>query len=365
MSREKETFIPDHIKARLRQQQEEEEQRRREEEQRRQRPVSPQTVPSTPVRSKDEPKAAKPQVKPRVKIIVTKPSEKHAQKPFSFSLTHDTEKVTEKVQFSFTPDREKVQRKIDTNTVDDLMRSRPGGSLLRPKPSPTSTAGPQKVDDLMRRRSRHDAISTTKRQGVEAGIERVNELLRARTKATFRQMILPSASSARTAEVDQLMRERTTPALVTLGRSTEHRRKIAQIDSMMARLAKPNVQEPLRFKNGQNVVVWQHNTWVSCTINDMKRTNGQTFWSVTDTMNQTLWANNNDTMPASYVKETSGSLASVLATKLDGIISTLKQTNSEQMRGFKTILIELANELASLPNYKKSPRLVQAINSFT
>lgn len=337
------TVIPPHIKVRRRRR-EEEQRRQREEEQRRQRPESPPTRPGTP-QPKDKPKATNPQIK----IIDKKPAQKS-------------------LSFSFIPDRKKVQRKIDTNkidtnTVDDLMQSRLGGSLLRPRPSPTSTAGPQKVDALMRERTRHGAMSTTKRQGVEAGIERVNELLRARTKATFRQMILPSATSARTAEVDQLMRERTTPALVTLGRSTEHRRKIAQIDSMMARLAKPNVQEPLRFKNGQNVVVWQNNTWVSCTINAMQRTNGQTFWSVTDKKNQTLWANNNDTMPASYVKETSGSLASVLATKLDGIISTLKQTNSEQMRGFKTILIELANELASLPNYKQSPRLVQAIGS--
>lgn len=305
------------------------------------RPDSPLTAPSTPVQPKDEPKATKPQIK----IIDKKP----AQKTFTFS---------------FTPDSKKVQHKLDTNAVEDLMRGRRNGSLLRPRPSPTNTARTQEVDALMRGRSRHDAISTTKRQGVEAGIERVNELLRARTKATFRQMILPSASSARTAEVDQLMRERTTPALVTLGRSTEHRRKIAQIDSMMARLAKPNVQEPLRFKNGQNVVVWQNNTWVSCTVKGMQRTNGQTFWSVTDTNGVSLWANNNDTVPASYVKETSASLASVLATKLDGIISTLKQTNSEQMRGFKTILVELANELASLPNYKKSQRLVQAINRF-
>jgi len=332
--RQKVTVIPEHIKARRSRELEEEEQRR-------QRPDSPPTAPSTPVQPKDGPKATKPQIK----IIVKKP----AQKPFTFS---------------FTPDRKKVQHKIDTNAVDDLMRSRQNGSLLRPRPSPTNTASPQKVDDLMRGRPRHGAMSTTKRQGVEAGIERVNELLRARTKATFRQMILPSATSARTAEVDQLMRERTTPALVTLGRSTEHRRKIAQIDSMMARLAKPNVQEPLRFKNGQNVVVWQNNTWVSCTITNMQRINGQTFWLVRDTNSRSLWANNNDTMPASYVKETSGSLASVLATKLDGIISTLKQTNSEQMRGFKTILVELANELASLPNYKQSHRLVQAIDSF-
>lgn len=340
MPREKVTVIPKHIEARRRREQEQ-----REEEQRRQRPGTPPTTPSTPVQPKDGPKATKPQIK----IIVTKPAEKKpAQKPFTFS---------------FKPDPKKVQRKIDTRAVDDLMQSRSGGSLLRGRPPTTNTARPQEVDDLMRGRLRHGAMAPTKRQGVEAGIERVNELLRARTKSTFRQMILPSATSARTAEVDQLMRERTTPALVTLGRSTEHRRKIAQIDSMMARLAKPNVQEPLRFKIGQRVVVWQNNTWVSCTINAMQRTNGQTFWSVTDTMNQTLWANNNDTVPASYVKETSGSLASVLATKLDGIISTLKQTNSEQMRGFKTILVELANELASLPNYKKSQRLVQAIGS--
>lgn len=345
--REKVTVIPGHIKALLRREQEQ-----REEEQRRQRPDTPTTAPSTPVQPKDGPKATKPQIK----IIVTKPAEKKpAQKPVTFSFKSGRIK----------PDRKKVQRKIGTRAVDDLMRSRSGGSLLRGRPPTTNTARPQEVDDLMRGRLRHGAMSTTKRQGVEAGIERVNELLRARTKATFRQMILPSATSARTAEVDQLMRERTTPALVTLGRSTEHRRKIAQIDSMMARLAKPNVQEPWRFKIGQRVVVWQNNTWVSCTINDMQRTNGQTFWSVTDTKNQTLWANNNDTVPASYVKETSGSLASVLATKLDGIISTLKQTNSEQMRGFKTILVQLANELASLPNYKQSPGLVQAIGSLT
>lgn len=339
--REKVTVIPGHIKARLRREQEQ-----REEEQRRQRPDTPPTAPSTPVQPKDGPKATKPQIK----IIVTKPAEKKPAQPFTFS---------------FTSDRKKVQHKIDTNAVDDLMRSRSGGSLLRGRPPTTNTARPQEVDDLMRGRLRHGAMAPTKRQSVEAGIERVNELLRARTKATFRQMILPSATSARTAEVDQLMRERTTPALVTLGRSTEHRRKIAQIDSMMARLAKPNVQEPWRFKIGQRVVVWQNNTWVSCTVTDMQRINGQTFWSVTDTKKQTLWANNNDTVPASYVKETSGSLASVLATKLDGIISTLKQTNSEQMRGFKTILVQLANELASLPNYKQSPGLVQAIGSLT
>lgn len=350
MPRRKVTVIPEDIKVRLRQR-EEEQRRRREEEQRRQRdrqrPHTPPTPTVTPVQPKDKPKATK---KTRVKIIVTKP----AQKPLKFSFKPDRIK----------PDPKKVQHKIGTRAVDDLMQSRSGGSLLRGRPPTTNTARPQEVDDLMRGRLRHGAMAPTKRQGVEAGIERVNELLRARTKATFRQMILPSATSARTAEVDQLMRERTTPALVTLGRSTEHRRKIAQIDSMMARLAKPNVQEPLRFKIGQRVVVWQHNTWVSCTINGMQRINGQTFWSVTDTKNQTLLANNNVTMPASYVKETSGSLASVLATKLDGIISTLKQTNSEQMRGFKTILVELANELASLPNYKKSPRLVQAINGF-
>lgn len=332
MPRRKVTVIPDHIKAR----------RRQEEEQRRQRPDSPPTAPSTPVQPKDEPKAAKPQVK----IIVTKPANKPAQKPFTFS---------------FTPDRKKVQHKIDTNTVDDLMRSRSGGSLLRPRPSPTTTAGPKKVDDLMRRRSRHDAIPPARRPGVEAGIERVNRLLRDRAKATFRQMALPSATSARTAKVDQLMRERTTPALVVLGRSAEHRRNIAQIDSMMARLAKPHAKEPLRFKEGQHVVVWHNNKWVPCTITNMRRANGQLFWFVRDTNGGVLWAKNNNTMPASYVKETSGSLAAVLATKLDGIISTLKQTTSEQMRGFKTMLVQLANELARLPNYKASPGLSQAI----
>jgi len=332
MPRQKVTVIPKHIEARL----------RRAEKQRRQRPDSPPTAPSTPVQPKDGPKATTAQIK----IIVKKPAEKKPAQPFTFS---------------FTSDRKKVQHKIDTNAVDDLMRSRSGGSLLRPRPSTTNTARPQEVDDLMRGRLRHGAMPTTKRQSVEAGIDRVNRLLRDRKKATFRQMALPNATSARTAKVDQLMRERTTPALVTLGRSAEHRRNIANIDSMMAQLARPNVQEPLRFKIDQRVVVWHNNTWVPCTITDVRRTNGQTFWSVRDTNGGVLWANNNNTMPASYVKETSGSLASVLATKLDGIISTLKQTNSEQMRGFKTMLVQLANELARLPNYKQSPGLSQAI----